>query len=196
MSEDILTEMFTIIKNEVLAGYLSRDDIIEVVLDSIEAGNSPDWLKNKTERITDKVLAYHQKRSSKWLHVTDNDKLDEAFAELDRQGIVARQDFTCCQNCGLHEIDVEINDTKVYRPVTGYVFFHTQDTMSAVRGNGLYLAYGAINKNDVLRVPHQIVETLVRHGLYTKWEGSIAKRIYLPDFKWQRRRNFEMEFSS
>ena len=75
---------------------------------------------------------------------TDHDRLDDAFFTLDEAGIVARQDFTCCASCGHHEIWEEIGA----EPARGYVFFHWQDTETAARGDGLYLAYGSTSEGD------------------------------------------------
>ena len=45
-----------------------------------------------------------------WPEITDCDRLDRAFAALERQGVVARQHFTCCWNCGNVEIRAEVED--------------------------------------------------------------------------------------
>lgn len=51
---------------------------------------------------------------------------------------MARQNFTCCQTCGLAEIDDEIEVVRAEgRPVRGYAFFHQQDTAGAVEGGSL-----------------------------------------------------------
>ena len=124
------------------------------------------------------------------LSLPDNDRLDEAFAELDRHGIVARQNFTCCQTCGHTEISYEIIEAEQHRPVRGYVFFHWQDTESAVRSGYLYLAYGSVSgkESESLVIAQEVVAALRRAGLDVDWDGSVRTRICIRDIEWQRRR--------
>ncbi|MFT5775307.1 DUF6891 domain-containing protein, partial [Hyphomonas sp.] len=68
-----------------------------------------------------------------WPVLTDYDRLELAMDTLEDNGIVARQNFTCCGNCGAAEIGVEIEDYEAMGHLArGYVFFHQQDTESAV----------------------------------------------------------------
>ena len=145
---------------------------------------------DKATRLTDRMLARHFALQHSWLDETDCDRLEEAFAELDRHGIVARQNFACCQSCGHAEIWEAIDDTMQYRPVLGYVFFHQQDTDNAVQGGYLYLAYGAVDgsSSKSLRVGHEVVAALQRAGLPVEWSGDLNKRICIPNLDWRRRR--------
>lgn len=114
---------------------------------------------------------------------TDCDRLTAAFADLDRSGIVAREHFSCCQNCGTHEIWAEADDE-----TRGYAFFHFQDTESAVDG-ALYLSYGARADppESTVAIGHEIVKALEAHGLRTDWNGSEKQRICITDLNWQKR---------
>ncbi|MDQ7027115.1 MAG: hypothetical protein Q9P01_21875 [Anaerolineae bacterium] len=125
-----------------------------------------------------------------WTHETDCDKLDEVFAELDRQGIVARQNFTCCQTCGHTEIGYEIDDAMEYRVVRGYVFFHQQDTEHVIATDKLYLAYGSVDgkEEDSVDIGYEVLAALRRARLSVDWNGMIHKRICIQDIQWQRRR--------
>lgn len=75
-------------------------------------------------------------------------QLAAAFESLQADGIVARMDFACCQNCGHDEIVdertlVDQNAEYPYRE-RGYVFFHAQDSDGLAEGSDkLYLAFGA-----------------------------------------------------
>ncbi len=114
--------------------------------------------------------------------LSDCDRLDLAFAELERAGVVARQHFTCCQTCGNAEIGDEIAQTPGAR---GYVYYHVQDTESAAEGHGLCLCYGAV-QGQPESIGHEIVQTLRHHGLRVAWNGDLAKRISV-ELRWQRR---------
>ena len=62
----------------------------------------------EVERVTAELLAAHRAEQAGWESPTDCDRLDEAFATLNRLGIVARQDFSCCTPCGHKDIWQEI----------------------------------------------------------------------------------------
>ncbi len=75
--------------------------------------------------------------------VTRCDRLDAAFAELERSGIVSRANFTCCSKCGENEIgDAMAEAAEQGIAVRGYTFFHQQDIDRAVAGDGVLLKYG------------------------------------------------------
>jgi hypothetical protein len=63
-----------------------------------------------------------------------------------------------------------------------------QDTESAVEGYGLYLNFGAVKKGErpSLRIAHEIVDALQRHGLRTEWDGNWSNRIKVR-LDWKRR---------
>jgi len=75
------------------------------------------------------------------------------------------------------------------------VFFHNQDTESAVNNAGLFLAYGSADAIDIRTraVGRVIVAVLREHGLEPTWDGDLSTRIELP-IDWRRRlprRTFE-----
>ena len=63
-----------------------------------------------------------------------------------------------------------------------------QDTESAVEGYALFLNYGAVEEGEqpALRVGHEIIDALQRHGLNTEWGESWSKRIAVK-LDWKRR---------
>lgn len=111
----------------------------------------------------------------------DRDRLDAAFAELEANGIVARQDYGCCTNCGAKLMHEEIADLwQKGRQVRGYVFYHRQDTESARQSGGVFLAFDAVTPTVkmALAIGQEIVATLVRHGLTVRWSGDLQFRIF------------------
>lgn len=185
------------IMTEVKAGYLSREEIVENAFVSLLGECNPEWLEAEATRLADALLAEHLEEQISWTYETDCDRLDEGFAELDRHGIVARQNFTCCQTCGHTEIKAEIIKTKKHRPVRGYVFFHWQDTESAVRSGYLYLAFSSVSgkEQESELVAGEIVASLHHAGLEADWNGSVRTRICIKDVEWKRRR-LEQKMSS
>ncbi len=114
---------------------------------------------------------------------TDCDKLTNAFNELTQNGIVAKENFTCCQSCGSYEIWEHAVEGDV-----GYVFYHQQDTERAVEGEGVYLSYGHIGmaKKPLSEITEQIVKTIEKHGLKVDWNGSSNTRM-LVNLDWKKR---------
>lgn len=184
----------------VRAGYDDREHIIENVTDTFkdevlviddDVTTNADYLRPHVAKITDDLIRAHYEFQKLWNHETDCDRLDDAFAELDRSGIIARQHWTCCQTCGHTEIKYEIDEMTEYRTVRGYTFFHQQDSEFAVEKDMLYLAYGTVDMEDdeaVLAIAHEIVTTLRRYKLAVEWNGTIQKRICIKELHWQRRR--------
>jgi hypothetical protein len=131
-----------------------------------------------------------QKDQKDWPAATDYERLRAAFNSLEASGIVARENFTCCQTCGNAEIGAEAEVFKASGQVArGYVFFHQQDTESAVSGGGLHFTYGAFQKpydQNALQVGHALVDALKAAGLAPEWNGKLSKRIFVP-VNWQRR---------
>jgi len=136
-----------------------------------------------------------------WPEETDNDRLTRAFAALNGDAVVAREDFTCCQRCAGAEIFDEI---PVGSEPLGFVFFHRQDTLRAVAHGALLLGFGgfvprAEPSSFGPRVAHapagdavhvavaeRAVAALQAEGLHTAWDGSAGQRITV-HLDWKRR---------
>ncbi|TDC84752.1 hypothetical protein [Actinomadura sp. 7K507] len=106
----------------------------------------------------------------------DGDRLSEVFDELNARSIVAREDFACCQRCGLLEIRDEDHDGED-EEARGYVFYHEQDTGS----RPLYLAYDTPDGSEESRVTlgDEVIEVLRAHGLAPDWNRDPGRRIAL-----------------
>lgn len=185
------SEVKELVQFHVTAGFLDVDEIVDDVCEVYETYDD-DFQKSVFDH-ANKLIQNHLNMQKSWNYDTDCDKLDEAFSELDRNGIVARQNFWCCQTCGHSYIKHEMSDSSQHHPIQGYVFFHAQDTESAVKQNYLYLAFGSPldNEQDSVDVANHIVETLTRHGLDVSWNESVRNRILIKKINWQRRRYTE-----
>jgi hypothetical protein len=177
------------IRNKVAAGFDTRADIAgsasEVFSDEASAEDLLPFAASEVDRAIEEQL----RAEMEWPETTDCDRLDAAFAELESNGIVARQDFSCCGTCGVAEIFDEMDPGKGRSsPVRGYTFFHMQDTEAAADGSGLYLNYGSVKEGEgaAVAIGHEIVSTLRKHGLTSRWDGALNKRIDV-GIKWQRR---------
>jgi hypothetical protein len=183
-------EMRCFISREVATGFRSLDDIIETAVEQhADNQHGPAVLGPLAERTARDAWAARLEEQNTWPGRTDCDLLDSAFGELNRAGVVARHNFSCCGTCGVAEIGDEIAEAaEDGLDVRGYTFYHMQDTDSAVEGYGLYLNYGALEAGEAaaLRVGNEIVDALQRHGLKTRWNGSWEERIWV-GLDWKRR---------
>ncbi|WP_392891940.1 DUF6891 domain-containing protein [Streptomyces sp. LN699] len=119
-----------------------------------------------------------------WTGETDPDRLTRAFAALDSGGITARENFTCCRNCGQGEIwEERVGDAR------GFVFFHTQCTESVAVGHDLHLYYGAFDAGDeeTVSVGREVVAALDAAGLRWAWDGSAGDAIRVTGTDWRKR---------
>lgn len=188
---DALDDMRIYVRRDVASGFYDRAQILQNAEDAFEGELDIDILRQAAAVATDEALAEHLTDQSNWPAITDCDRLDAAFAGLEAEGIVARQNFTCCGTCGAAEIWDEAKALEeMGKPVEGYAFYHMQDTESAADGGGLYLNYGSAEDGDVAStaIGRRIVRQLESHGLKTDWNGDIRQRIGL-SLDWKRRRN-------
>lgn len=189
VSPSIVDQMRGYIDRDVAGGFATRDEMIEMALDAAEADGAP-FLRAEAERLADESLAAQRVAQADWPTQTDCDRLDAAFSALEAEGVIARQNFSCCGTCGSAEIWDEVDAARAQgRPGHGYAFYHQQDTESAVEGYGIYLNYGSSEEGPqaAVAVGRRVVEQLEKHGLRTDWDGSIEKRIGV-SLDWKRRR--------
>lgn len=92
--DEILQQFRSQAEERVREGFDSRDSIIDGVTESIQDEHSVEIARRDAARIVDEELLVHYDRQSTWTEPTDCDKLDAAFAEMERQGVVARQHFS------------------------------------------------------------------------------------------------------
>lgn len=109
-------------------------------------------------------------------------KLNKLFAELRKQSIEARQAFSCCNTCGASEMErmLILNPDRI-----GYAFYHAQNAASLHEEQGTYIAYGAASRSTTASSAAVIARTIVRTahsvGLFTRWDGDVATKIYVSE---------------
>lgn len=192
---DIITDMRQYVQRHVSAGFDPPSSICESAVEVFCDDAAEEVLRPIAERLTQENVRAHLREQADWPDVTDCDLLDDACEELNRLGIVSRQNFSCCSNCGVAEIGDEIQaEREAGLAVRGYAFYHMQDTESAADGYGLWLNYGAVEEGEAatVQVGQAIVEVMGRHGLATSWNGRSDTRIHV-QLDWKRRRAIEVD---
>lgn len=185
-----LDELHGYLRRHIAAGYLDPADIAHFAAGAFADEVDPAVLRHHIQRFSREILADQIAEQRAWPAVTDCERLDAAFAALEREGVVCRQNFSCCGACGAAEIWGEMAAVEESGAVVrGYTFFHMQDTEDAVAGEGLYLSYGAVAEGAAAAeaIGHAVVAALEAKGLDPAWDGQWTRRIYVP-LEWRRRR--------
>jgi hypothetical protein len=184
-----LEDLREFIANRVREGFESPHEIVENA-QHWASENECNELLPEVKRLTAEALAAHQSEQAGWGPTTDCDRLDSAFTALNAQGIVARQDFSCCNNCGFTEIWDEVEKEEKNHSVEGYVFYHLQCTERAIETGQLLMAYGCVEEDPkaFLSVANKIVAELRKAGLNASWGGTDSHPIVVDGLVWRRRR--------
>ena len=127
----------------------------------------------------------------RWTERTTNDAIDEAFATLNQQGVVALQNVGGTVSMGWAEVQADIDkQVKKKKKVLGGTFYHAQDTERAVAGKGFRLTFGAIDDSEegARRVANTILQALRDEGVACQWDGNEEERIFVLPFVWKKRR--------
>jgi hypothetical protein len=188
--DPVLDDLRSFIAYRVLEGFESEAEIVENASNYACETHDRDDMGSAIRQLTAEALAAHLAEQVNWPTPTDCDRLDEAFAALERRRIVARQDFSCCTNCGHTDIWDEIVKELESQPIEGYVFYHFQCTERAIESGELLLAYGALDEGEeeLTRVANAVVAELRRAGLDARWEGDPCCPIIVEGIVWRRRR--------
>jgi hypothetical protein len=172
----------------VRGGYDSREDIVEFVSQSAK---DEQLAHLDIKAMVEAEISDLKREQVSWPVFTDYDRLDTAMAALEDNGIVARQNFSCCMTCGSGEIRDEIETFNAGgRMARGYVFFHQQATEHAVNGDGINFAYGAAGLNpsvdEDIAIGRELAEALRNAGLKVDWNGRL-ERCVMVELDWKRR---------
>lgn len=192
MTEDLLDEVAAHVRDQAATGFFSFPTLVQSTLDFWSDGEPDDVvaaIRTVAEREAGQALARQLKRQQGWPAVTDCDRFDAAFAELESAGIVCRHNFTCCCTCAACEIIQEIQDERERgREIIGCVHYNEQDTEAAVRGQGLYLSYDSVlySGEASLDIGRRAIAAMEKQGVATTWNGELERRIHV-QLDWKRR---------
>jgi hypothetical protein len=171
---------------------VNANDLVEQIHDRTDdelGGIDPETMA-KFEAQARAAIAAREQAEQGWPAKTMNDHIDDAFRELNDAGIIALQGAGFTMSDGWDEA----NDiaAQLPKPPRGAVFYHWQDLERGVKGEGLWIAYGAYDdgpgqEEASLAIAGEACEALRRHGVPVRWTGSIGERIFIEPFTWQRR---------
>ena len=92
-TEQILRDMGVFIDRQVTAGFATPDEIAAGAVMVFSDDLSSQTLRPIAEELVKRDVENHLKEQATWPDVTDCDRLDSDFAELERHGIFCRQNY-------------------------------------------------------------------------------------------------------
>jgi hypothetical protein len=185
-------ELIELVRIEVRSGFGSEDEVLDRVPEIVEevSGEADAEFAGELSSLARGWLDEQRRRELTWKSATTNDAIEEAFEELDAQGIIALQNAGMTTSDGWSDV-AEVAARR--EDARGATFYHGQDLVRGVEGGGLWLAFGAFvdgPEHDAasVAVGFEICAALHRHGVETSWNGSVDRRISIPPFEWRKRR--------
>jgi hypothetical protein len=186
--------LFDDVRELVMAGYLSLKEIQDMIFEECE-GEAHELMIEELQDFAESAMEERLEKE-KTCSTQTNDAIDAAFAELTDAGILAVQNIANTLDdawLDVNEIVEQFQESG--QEIIGAVFFHGQDTVRALKGEGLMLTFGEYHDGSEeeceaasLVVARKAVEALQRHGVSVSWAGSEAERIVIAPFLWCRNR--------
>jgi hypothetical protein len=184
LTEDMKVE----VENRIWSGYMSAREIDAGI--ELEAASGAAIDVEDLKAHARQTLAQKREVEEEWPDTTDCDRLDSAFARLREQNICALQ---CAGNTlreGFEAVSDRLeSDDERAGSYVGFCFFHSQDVARALDGEGLMLAFGAIDSDDdadYVAAGRLVCSALEENGLAVEWGGSPERRIEV-NIRWHRR---------
>jgi hypothetical protein len=117
-------------------------------------------------------------------------KVIQVFAEMRKQGFIARANFRDCNTCAGYAIACDAEKMKEKgKEIKGIMFWHNQAEASFRQDGCLFIGYGnvKIEKFGTLGLPTNevgniLVEALKKAGVIVEWDGSPDSKILVRTF--------------
>lgn len=118
-------------------------------------------------------------------------RLNTAFSSMRRQGLIARQNFSCCGSCAGYELATKVTEMPAARraKVAGCAFY-TRQTWGNFEGSrnpqGITINYGQLGTQahgqvglPTEAVGQVVAKCLEEAGLTVEWDGDPNRTIYV-----------------
>jgi hypothetical protein len=161
------------IERYVRYGFYRPADVEEIVGEDVLGGELP---RKRIRELVKAEMARQKAEQASWPVVTDCDRLDQAFAALRSEGILAVHNAGMTPSEGIDEMSEQYHAAGGKKSgIVGYCFYHRQDMEYALEHHELGLAYGDIDGDDRrgVEVGKRIRSALEAAGLGVAWTGSI-----------------------
>ncbi|MGW2563960.1 DUF6891 domain-containing protein [Streptomyces sp. NPDC001514] len=184
LPDEIREEVEEHVRELLRGGYLTRDALAEAAEEWLVDGDDRPVSPAQARQLVDRLWLERLGEQAGWEGATDPERIEAVFARLEEHGITARENFTCCRNCGLSEIHGAGR-----ADARGFVFFHSQCVEGAAAGGGLYLLYGGFDGSarTSAAVGREVAEALGEAGLSVEWSGSPDDAMRVAPLDWRKR---------
>jgi hypothetical protein len=172
---------------EYIEWYVRYAEVEQIVGEDMFSGAIP---RKRLRELVKAEVARQKAEQKSWPEVTDCDRLDQAFAALEAEGILAIHNAGMTPSEGIAEMSEQYHAAGgAVSGIVGYCFYHRQDMEYALKYHKLGLAYGDIDGDDHrgVEIGRRIRSALQAAGLRVTWTGSIKDKLDITDFHWQRR---------
>jgi hypothetical protein len=175
------------IKTRVWSGFYTTDDIDDLIRQLKQDEPTRVDVEHLRAVARDEFDSWRAAQAT-WPAVTDCDRLDRAYAELERIGIIALPNVGYDMSDGLDAAFDELSE-RGRDGIAGYCFYHEQDLARAVNGDGLWLAFGDFDNDNrkSAAIGRKIKDVLDRFGFTVNWDGKAGTRLKIVPFDWKSR---------
>ncbi|MFD7649377.1 DUF6891 domain-containing protein [Streptomyces albidoflavus] len=172
------------VREVLVGGYASRAGLAELAEEYLVTKDRRPVSREQAQALADRLWLERVAEQAEWQGETDPERLTRAFTALQEARVTARENFTCCRNCGRSEIGGEGGPD-----ARGFVYFHTQCTEFAAAGHGLMLLYGSFDDSSEppAVIGHEVMAALEAVGLAADWDGDPGRAITVTPLDWRRR---------
>ncbi|MFI9272184.1 DUF6891 domain-containing protein [Kitasatospora sp. NPDC052896] len=184
LDEEEREELERHVREVLVGGYASRAELTELAEEYLVSEDRRPVSSEQARALADRMWLERVAEQAEWRGETDPERLTRAFIALQEAGVTARENFTCCRNCGQSEIAGEGGPD-----ARGFVYFHSQCTDSAAAGHGLALLYGGFDGSSETTgaIGREVVAALEVVGLRAEWDGDPGRAITVTPLDWRRR---------
>ncbi len=197
MNQNILSELAERIRAGLAEGFDGPEVVLELAIESVSTDDDDPGIRDAARSVLAQVMEERQREQQDWPAITDCDRLDAAFEELNATGIAARHHWTCCGTCGVGQMQDELerlSESSEGPLVRGYAFYDQQGTEFAASDGLLYLNFGSAGEfaSDAeyearsVEIAIEVRDVLESHGLAVTWDGTYGQRPAVT-MVWQRR---------
>jgi Domain of unknown function (DUF6891) len=134
------------IERYVRYGFYRSAEVERIVGEDVLGGELP---RKRVRELVKAEAAQQKAEEESWPEVTDCDRLDQAFAALRAEGILAIHNPGMTPSEGIAGVSEQYHVAGgAESGIVGYWFYHRQDMEYALQYHKLDLAYGAIDGED------------------------------------------------
>jgi hypothetical protein len=199
LPDDSAADVLDRVRLAVAGGYDRADAIVEGLVELVEydpateagVAANREGVVAQIQQMVDRCVAEHEAAESAFPSSTDCDRLTAAFAHLEANGVLAREDVGYTQGDLRDEMWELVDQAGAEgRHPRGWVAFHRQDVERVVDSGVLYVSFASVSDDDAgfRAIGAEAAAELAGVGLTVDWNGDPNRRVEVIGMQWQKRR--------